>query len=371
MQKEKLGTFELYSLLTVMLAAKVFYTSIRSLCQQTGTAAWQAGLVSEVGTLVIFGILYALLRCFPGQDLPTIIRKYLGSGVATVLGVVWVAFGVFYCAITFREIGELLKTYHLHNISLNVLVGVFVLVACFLSWQGVIHLGRLAAMCFWPVLVGIVAILLLCIPQYQPVNLAPWMGYGLPNTLFYGVQRISAYGGELWVLLTIAGSVRDSRILGRATLLALLTGGIVIIASVLCYTMAFSYPVSGISLSPILQMVKQVYFGRFFQRFEAIFLFVFVVLAILCISTYLFATAHVCACTLRLRHPRYALIPLAAIMFWGALLPTDMSQLMQVHLAFLRQRSGWITIILPLAALLLAWLFSRGRTGEEAKQHEA
>lgn len=370
MRKEKLGTFELYSLLTVMLVAKVFYTSIRSLCQQTGTAAWQAGLVSEAGTFLIFGILYALLRRWPGQDLPTIIRNNLGAGVATVLGFVWTAFGVFYCAITFREIGELLKTYHLHNISLQVLVGMFVLVACFLSWQGLIHLGRLAALCFWPVLVGIVAILLLCIPQYHPVNLAPWLGYGLPNTLSYGLQRISAYGGELWVLLTIAGSVRDTRILGKASLWALVTGGVVIAISVLCYTMAFSYPVAGISLSPILQMIKQVYFGRFFQRFEAIFLFVFVVLAILCISTYLFATAHLCACTFRLRHPRYALIPLAALMFWGALLPADMGQLTQVYLAFLRQRSGWITILLPLAALLLAWLLGRKQRGKEMEQHE-
>lgn len=371
MQKEKLGMFELYSLLTVMLVAKVFYTSIRSLCQQTGTAAWQAGLVSEAGTLVVFGMLYALLRHWPGQDLPTIIRNSLGSGVATVLGFVWTGFGIFYCAITFREIGELLKTYHLHNISLPVLVGIFVLVACFLSWQGVIHLGRLAALCFWPVLVGIVSILLLCIPQYHPVNLAPWMGYGLSNTLSYGFQRISAYGGELWVLLTIAGSVRNPRVLGRASLFALLTGGIVIIASVLCYTMAFSYPVAGISLSPILQMIKQVYFGRFFQRFEAIFLFVFVVLAILCISTYLYATAYLCICTFHLRHPRYVLIPLAVLIFWGALLPEDISQLMQVYLAFLRQRSGCLTILLPLAVLLLARLFGKRRTGEEAKQHEA
>lgn len=366
MQKEKLGMFELYSLLVIMLVAKVFYTSIRSLCQQTGTAAWQASLVSQLGAVVAFGILYALWKRWPGLDLPTIIQRELGSGVATVLNFCWTAFGVFYCAVTFREIGELLKTYHLHNTALWTLVGMFVLVALFLSWQGVVHLGRLAALCFWPVMVGVVAILLLCIPQYHPVNLTPWLGYGLSNTLSYGVQRISAYGGELWVMLTIAHTVRDRRIFARAGIAALGTGCLIITGSILCYTMAFSYEISGISLSPILQMIKQVYFGRFFQRFEAIFLFVFVLLAILCISTYVYVTAHLCARTFHLRHARYTVLPVGALMFAGAMLPKDMGEVMQVYLAFLRQHSGWLTIALPIVVLLLArWLGRRKGVAED------
>lgn len=354
-----MGIFELYSLLVIMLVAKVFYTSIRSLCQQTGTAAWQASLVSQLGALLALWVLYCLWRKWPGMDLPAIVRQVFGKGAATLLSVIWTGFGVFYCAVTFREIGELLKTYHLQNTALWMLVGIFAAVAVFLSWQGVVHLGRLAALCFWPVLAGIVAILLLCIPQYHPVNLAPWLGYGVGNTLSYGVQRISAYGGELWVLFNIAHMVRDEHVLKRAGLAALGTGSVLITGSILCYTMAFSYEISGISLSPILQMIKQVYFGRFFQRFEAIFLFVFVILAILCISTYLYTTAHLCASALHLRHVRYAVLPVGLLSFWGAMLPVDMAQVMQVYLAFLRQHSGWMTMVAPVVVLLLARWWSR------------
>ena len=53
---------EAYALVTIVIITKIFYTFPLTTIKQTGTAAWYTTLISCVGAIVFFALLYLLLQ---------------------------------------------------------------------------------------------------------------------------------------------------------------------------------------------------------------------------------------------------------------------------------------------------------------------
>ena len=104
---------------------------------------------------------------------------------------------------------------------------------------------------------------------------------------------------------------------------AIILGGIVGLVITLSYTLTFPYPTSTEFVTPMYMMSRMLRIGRYFQRMEAFFEFIWSIALLLYASLYLFAICHVWQKCFDLRYYRPVIFPIVTLMVLLPLIPAS------------------------------------------------
>jgi hypothetical protein len=209
---------------------------------------------------------------------------------------------------------------------------------------------------------GLVFILIMAYPFYDPDYLKPYWGYGMGNTLKIGFMRSSAYE-EVLILVIIIKSISGKDSFKKAGLISLVLSGLIISISTLTYTMMFTYSMGGENLSGMFQMARSIYFSRYFQRVETIFLFPWVVSSLITAADAQYLALYAYSSAFRIRNYKPLILPFSFLIYVVAVIPKNVVEFTQIYLAFVRQHSMGIIYGVPLFVLLIALI--TGRRGEK------
>lgn len=353
-----IGTFEAICLTTLILTNKVFFTSIAFIVQKTGTAAWYATLISCAVTLILFFFLYLLLRRFPGKDIPQIYELVLGKVVGKLVVFIFCILAIYYSGSNLREFVEMIKVYNLPITPTSIIMASFLLVAVIISSYGFECIGRICAVFFIPIAAGLLLILLLASPEYNFNLLKPVGGYGVDVTLINGFLRISAYM-EFTVLSIVTGAIGGHINFKKIGIISILLAGIIFSVSIICYLMTFGYSSGSENISGIFELSRSIYFNRFFQRVESVFLFIWVISSVITTTVTFYIGVLIYCKTFSIKNHRPLLLPFAILTFIVAILPRSMQEIAQINVVFLRQYSTFVVITPSIIVLIISWIFKK------------
>ncbi|NLI91595.1 MAG: endospore germination permease [Peptococcaceae bacterium] len=354
------GFYEAFSLMTIVLITKIFFASPMVIIKTLGTAAWLGTLVSCATSIVFFFILYSLMKRFPQQDLYQIFESVTGKMVGKSLIIIFGIFLLYSAAVNLREFITVLKIYSMPFTPPGVLIFAFLLVVTALAYVGLEGIARTAFVFFYPVIGSLFLIIILSIPSYDFDYLKPYFGYGLMHTLFIGTLRSSAYD-EIVFLAVIIRSIHGLKLFKKAGFSSLLLTGIVFSTCLACIVAAFQYTVGSEHVSGMYQLTRIIYFSRFFQRIEAIFLFIWVITSIITVSfTFYLALSSYCR-AFEINNHRPLLLPFSILTFVLALYPSTLAEIIEVHIMILREFSSVILMLIPVMVFILAVV--RGKKG--------
>ncbi|MHB8065406.1 MAG: GerAB/ArcD/ProY family transporter [Ruminiclostridium sp.] len=360
----KFGTIEAVALTTVVLITKAFYTSIRVLVKATSTSAWFATLISCGGSILLFLLVYLLMKRFPNKELLEIFEIVTGKFIGKLLALVFSAYFVYYAGSSLREFVEMIKAYVLPYTPPSAIILVFLGVVVFFAYEGLEGIARMAYVSFIIILIGLALILVLPMPFYNVDNLFPLAGYSLQTTLYAGLLRISAYSDVIF-LAFIINAIHGVKQFKKVGLLSLALSGAIISATIFCSLLAFEFTQASENLSTLFQLSRIIYFNRFFQRVESIFIFIWVVASIINVALAFYMAASIFCKTFNIPDHRPSLLLFAFCTFTITLLPESLSEIVENNVLFLRQYSFFITYLIPILVLLLALI--RGKKGEKIK----
>ena len=216
------GTYEAICLTTIIMVTKIFFTSISTLVEVEGTAAWYGSIISCLVSLFFFYLLYLLMKRFPGQDITQIFETVLGKVIGKVLTLLFSAYFLYYAASNLREFIEMLKAYNLPYTPPSLLITGFIAVSALIAYYGLEGIARISGILFIPVILGIVIILLLDIPYYDIDYIKPYFGYGIQNTIVTSVLRSSAYD-EFFILAIIINSIHGLKTFKKAGVISIVS----------------------------------------------------------------------------------------------------------------------------------------------------
>jgi spore germination protein KB len=347
------GFYEAFSLMTIVLLTKIFYTSPMVLIKSLGTAAWYGTLVSCAVALVFFAFLYALMKRFPQQDLYQIFETVTGKVIGKLLIFLFSGFLLYSAVVNMREFISVLKVYSMPFTPAAVLVFAFLLVVIAMAYVGLEGIVRTAYVFFYPVIGSLFLILLLSIPSYDFDYLKPYLGYGLVKTALVGVMRSAAYD-EIVLLAVIIRSIHGVKLFKKVGLASLIFSGAVIACCVACILASFQYTVGSEQVSGMYQLAKTIYFSRFFQRIEAIFLFIWVITSVLNVSFIFYVAVSSYCRVFQIDNHRPLLLPFGILTFILALFPETMAEIVEVHIKILREYSSALLMFIPLMVLAVA-----------------
>lgn len=354
----KIGIFEAVCFVTIITINKVFFTSVGNIVFLTGTAAWYATLISCLVTLIFFMFTYLLLKRFPDNDLTGIFESVTGKIPGKVLTLAISGYLLFNAGSTLREFMEMIKVYNLRFTPISVILTTFLIAAIVISSFGLQTLSRICAIFFIPCAAGLAIILLLAIPEYDIYLLNPIGGHGIPSTLYYGVTRSSAYF-EFMLLSFAVQSIGGYKAYKRIAITSILLSGAIFSISLLCYLMVYGYASGSENISGIFELSRSIYYNRFVQRIESIFIFIWVISSVLS-TTASFAVSLFLYCrSFTIKDHKPLVLPFAALVYIIAILPPSMQEVTQKSLLILRQYSMYIMYLPSVLVLFIALIFRK------------
>lgn len=356
------GLFETTALVTVVIISKIFYTSIAAVVKSTGTAAWYETIISCIVSIVFFLMIYPLVKRFPNMDLTEIYEAVLGKALGKVVMFAWPCYLIYYGAICSREFFEVIKTYVLPNTQDGIIYISFIGVMVLIAYKGIENIARLSYISFFPIIAGFLLILILAYPFYNPDYLKPYMGYGLKNTITIGIMRSSAYE-EVLTLILILKSIHGTDNFLKAGLISLILSGVIFFIAVISYIMMFSYSVGSENLSGMFHIARTIFFSRYFQRMETIFLFPWVVTSIITCGNALYLALYLYSTVFKIKDYKPLILPFSFLIYMLAVIPKNVIEFLNIYLAFIRQYSFGFAFGVPILVLSVAAI--TGKRGEK------
>ncbi len=202
-------------------------------------------------------------------------------------------------------------------------------------------------------MIGLGILLLLAVQNYHLYYLFPFWGRGAGQTVLHGVMRSSSYG-EVIILAIIATSLQGVKYIKRAGYISLAISGILISAVLLAFALSFPYTTGAEVTSPMYELAMQIGYGRFLQRLESIFLFVWVISSFVTISVLLYGTLSIYAKVFESSDLKPCINPFFVIVFCLALLPRDIMTVRTGYIQNIRSYGWTIFFVVPLLALITA-----------------
>lgn len=347
---------------TLVLVTKVFYTNTGAVIKGAATAAWYVTLISVLVSLLLFQFVYILLKMFPGKPLSEIFEQVWGRFIGKLLSIVFIAYFIFYAGGNLREFVEMIKTYNLPYTQPSIIIITFLLPVAVISYIGLEALARISHIGFYFVLGSLFIILVLDYPLYRIDSIFPLGGNGLKQNLFIGITRNSAYN-EMIILAFFINSLKGLKNFKKASVLGLIISGFTISAVILCSTIAFGYSMSTEHFSNLFELSRAIYFGRFFQRLESIFLIVWVTTSVILVSTFFYTSISIFCKSFNINNHKPLIPSFLIITFVVTLMPENLSSVLSKSTNFQRVYSSLLLYGIPIVTLIVSLMFRKKPKG--------
>ncbi|MBX6350267.1 MAG: endospore germination permease [Clostridia bacterium] len=354
-----------------ILASSIIGVGILTLPRVTTERADTGGpLATALGSLLTMGAtaLLALLgRRHPDENVFQLGETLFGRAVGKAMALLVVAFFIELTALASREFGEVVVTDVLPRTPLEVTILAMLLLAASAARNDVAVFGRIHEFYLPFIVFPALAIVALALKTARLINLEPFWGQGAAG-LARATVLVAALLQTFFVLGTVANhTLHPERLLRPALLGTALAGFVYTAAAATALALFGRGEVVGL-LWPTLEMAKAATVpGGIIERFDALFLTVWVTAVFTSLYSTYFVSATGLAQALGLReHKPFALL-LLPVVYLLALLPGDIQTLYQTIFR-VAEASLPLTFLWPGAllvrSLLAAYRGTDGRRGE-------
>lgn len=355
----KFGAQEAVWLTTIAISAKVFFSSPAALAGLVGNAGWYMTILSAVIALIGFLFIYLLLKRFPGKDLAEIFDLSLGRFIGFIFSGIVAMYLLFIAITRLSEFNEVMRVY-VFPLSPNWYIIAFCIIGIFvLSRLGLESIARFSKLLVYLMLAGFVIVLALGMQNYHINNIYPILGYGLDKTMTMGIVRSSVYG-EVIILAIFAGSFQGVKYIKKEGIISIGLSALLICVSLLAFTLTFPYYTAQEITAPMYEMASLIDYGRYLQRVEPIFLFIWIISTLISttIVFYSFVWLYCKMCRIQDKNP--IILGSAVILFAGTLMHKDIASVIFGNVRFIRSYGSIPIFILPLLALIVAVFRKKG-----------
>lgn len=351
-----IGYRETGALLLVVLTTKVFLTFPRTLVLHGMSAAWMLPLLDLLTTLLLILPLLALMKNYPDYTLIEVAEEFSGPVGGIVVSLLLTTYFLANSVLILRQFSETVIAALLPATPISVITILFLSAVVFSCYQGIEGLTRSAWLLMPFILAGLVGVLGLVMPRANVDYLFPLWGPGPRQLLMNGVLNNSGLT-EIALVSILNPYLRERGRVNLVVLGALALAGLCITLSIAVYLMTFS-PISASRITyPLYSMARLIYYGRFFQRVESVFTFMWIFSMVVTVSALFYGAALSLARGLKLPIFRPLLFPLGVLVYALNFLIPNFIAALNLDTLILRTYTKEAFLVLT----LLVWLLVKIR----------
>lgn len=348
-----IGRWEWSMLLINAIGTQIFLNFPRSMTESAGTAGWILAMYVSVLSLICFFLITKLYEPFEGKDLLDI-ADYIGGNVARVIiGIIIIVFLGFFNFIILREFGEYMKGISLPVSPISFVLLFFISGMVLSAYFGIATIARLGAIYVPLVFIGFLFIIIGASPFFDFTNVLPILGTGAYDLFGKGFLKLSIYSGLIY-LFFMQPYLKTNKNFKSVGYAVVISTGIFFVLGALVYIAIIPYPSVQESVLPFHHLSRLISYGRFFQRVESMFVFIWASGALIYLCTGFFFLINVFKKTFKLTFYKPLIIPFAILSFNLSILPSSLMGSIELETVYLRNFAWIITFGLTILLLLIA-----------------
>lgn len=245
--------------------------------------------------IVFFIILFVckLLKKFPGLDILDISNFLGGNILKDIIGGFFIAYFIISSSIMLRNFCEGLVVVYYPLTNYIFIILMFIIATAITNTLGFNSTLNTASIIFPLVLISIILLFIGNLDNFSFMRIYPILGDGFNNTFILGLKNIGAFGG-LCYLYFLPPMLKKPENFKKIAITSIIFTGIFILLCVATLLFMFSFFTTTDEIIPLFSVARNIEFGSFFQRFESVFLLIWIIsfccyLSITCkFSTHIF-----------------------------------------------------------------------------------
>ncbi|MDD3704854.1 MAG: endospore germination permease [Clostridiaceae bacterium] len=355
----KFGVQEAICLTWITIVSKVFFSSPAVLARLIGSTGWYATLISAAVALLGFSFIYLLLKRFPDKGIVEIFDIAFGRVIGFIISCILGLYMLFITVARTSELSGFLRVYVAPQSPNWFIIGIFVVCIYTLSILGLESIARLSKLLIYPLLLGFLTVLLLGVQNYDFNNLFPAFGYGLDKIAYNGILRSSVYG-EVIILAIFAKSFQGARFIKKEGIIGISLSAAIISLSLLCCSLTFPYYIEQEITSPMYELSTLIDYGRFVQRVEAIFLYVWIMSNFISATVVFYSFMSIFCYTFRIPDKKPIIIGSCIILYTVSLMHKNIISIILGYISIIRNFGSLPLFVLPLITLIAVMIRKKG-----------
>jgi spore germination protein (amino acid permease) len=361
--EEKIGHREALTLLVVMMSAKVMLSFPRNMILLGKSAGWMIVLFSAAISLAGIFFIYSLVKKYPEQNIIEISREVAGSAVGSCFGILIFLFFLLITAMFLRQFAESFILAVLPRTPISIITLTFIVLLVYSCSLGIETLTRLAWF-FGPyILLAFIIIILFSLPETSWDQLVPIMGNGPIPLLKESLGQTSLFV-EVLLFGLIAPLIRHKEKLGGVAYYSILLATLINAGVTIIVLMVFNYVAAAKLIFPIFQLSRLIALEEFFQRVEAVFVFLWFFTGAIQLSGLFYGAVASFSQTFKIKDYHPLILPIALLTFAISLLPPSMAVAVDLNDLMFSKYYSIIAFGIPVLLWCLTFIPKR-RTGEQ------
>lgn len=325
----RMGIAEGIGLVAAVTLPPVFIIMPAVMIQEAGSLAWLSPLIGSFAAGLQIFLLTHVLAEHQG-DLLTVTEKLLGKVAANFVG-------VFYCFLMLGISTIWARAFAEDTMLTALPYGEFDLInACFIGSAAAIMYAGIEPICravyiILPFnLIGVLLLLIALIPVYRPYYLFPWQGNGLVF-LIKPLLIQSGLSGTISILPILAKSFQNVRTIRAAVFWGYGLTAVIRSISVAAFIMTFGVAAAMEKTMPFYEMARLIHLNRYLQRFESMFIIIWVITGVFAIALCMYGAMAIIAKLCKLPTINPLILPMAIIVAQAAALPPDTHSIVKIE----------------------------------------
>ncbi|TKD72141.1 GerAB/ArcD/ProY family transporter [Pseudalkalibacillus hwajinpoensis] len=318
----------------IFLISTIIGVGIVTLPRQTALIVGQPNMWVSVifGAIIAFLnalLIFMLIKRYPKQTLFDFAPEVIGKWIGKLFSLVFVAYAISISAFIIRTMSEIVNYYLLDRTPKVVVLAVLILSCMYLVSCGLTNIVMFFQLYFPIILAMFFLLTILSIKSIEPTNLRPIFvndGFALlkgTNTTFF-----SFVGYEL--IMVLSGYQSFTKWRSMTKILGISLGAVCII-----YVLFFILNIGILSIGelkvitfPTIEMAKTIeYQGFFFERFELLFLFGWIITIFTTLTAYYYSALLGICKTINCKRNIFVNIFVGALILSLSLVPTGITEL--------------------------------------------
>jgi spore germination protein (amino acid permease) len=350
----------------IVICTQIFLNMPRIVAEDAGTAGWILALYVSIIAVGLFVIMSLFYKNFEGKDLLDIAHETFGRIGRVVVGIIIVIYLIVITSVVLRGFSENMKIISLNLSPISYVIFFFTVSMAVGAYMGIEAIIRVAAIIVPVIIAGYIIIAMGVLPYTQLSRIAPWLGAG-PYAIFVkGLTRVSIYSEGLFIAL-IAPFLKTNKNFRSVGYTGFLLSAIFITLSSIIYLLIYQYPLATENFLPMYQLARLIYFGRFFERIESLFLVIWAMTAFLYLAFGLFFSVYVFQKTMELKYYQPLIFPFLIIIFSMSILPPNLITVIKIETEYIRKFSFILTYALTIVLLAIATIVKKRRLPGKVK----
>lgn len=361
MDNTKISTWELVSLTSVVTFTPLLVTLPRSAAEAFGTGALLHAIYIGIVVTIYFMAIFKLYKNLENKDIFDLAEMVGGNILKVITGIILILYLISTSFITINEFSEDVKNVLFPDNTVQSVSIVFILGVAIATYFGIKGVLRISSVLFPILIIGLVAIFFSLLEDINILNLVPLMGTGAKKIFFEGLLHAGRYN-SLFLIFILAPKITNLKKSGMFSILS--TSSVILFVVFLIFSI-IPYPEISENYFAFFEITRMISFGRFFQRVEVIFTFIWLFVSLVYLTIALSVVIFTFKKAFKIEYPNL-LLPLIALSFIGLVyIFPDTSSLLITRDFMYSYITPIIVFVYPLVLLILSNLKMGGVKNEK------